>query len=139
MPLGDNKDLGFIRRNRDLVELYYGLRMVALSKESQLSSQSTQTLAIAVDPRRVKLDLVLANKHTTTACQFLLGSPLAFANSSYAVVVVGPNNSIQISRNFLFDLDSITDELDYQTSGGTPVLSIREVILTPPPVDEAPR
>jgi hypothetical protein len=127
----------WILKCRDLVELYYGARMVTATKSTQITfGASVATQILTVDPRRIGYELVLGNEDVA----FIT---VSISDTSTGITVnaliydVPPGGSIPIRRGFLTDLDSITGEL-WLLCGNTNLdVSIREIFLTPLPADES--
>lgn len=125
-----------ILKTRDLVELYYGARMVADVKETVVAFGGTLLARILKqDPRRIGYEIVLANEDAA-AQEFDLTSITGGSNNSVTAYSVAPGESEVIKRSFLTDLDSVTKEVWCTISVNTQLVSVRETFLTPAPVDE---
>jgi len=127
--------LGIVRC-RDLVQLYYGARMVTaiVEKQSVLSTTSVQQI-LAPDPRRIKYEVVFAC-NPTGPDDFEVGGQTACENGQGQEYNIAANTSIRIERSFLTDLDEVSDSLYASGDNGNITVSTREVFLQPLPVDE---
>lgn len=137
MPLpGDTADLGFIRRCRDLVQLYYGVRMVAAIIENEVQGGGGWSPLILQDPRRIRYEIIIRNADPANAAEVQIGTPPTFDLGTAQDYEVGIDQTLVIDRNFLTDLDAVTIALNFFCSNENVVISTRETFLTPPPVDE---
>lgn len=128
-----------ILRTRDLVELYYGARMVGVSLTptyfNNFSGQPTQIFK--QDPRRYKYRIVFgANGGATTATSFARTADIVAAQS--VTYQCGSGQIFVLERNFLSDLESVCEELWCLNANAGLFLSTQEWILVPAPVDEVP-
>jgi hypothetical protein len=127
----------WILKCRDLVELYYGARMVTATRHKTiLFSASVQAQILTVDPRRIGFNLVLGNEGAASILISISDTQTDIANNAllYDVPVGG---SILVNRSFLSDLDSVSSEL-WMLCGDTNLdVSVRETFLTPLPEDES--
>jgi hypothetical protein len=127
----------WILKCRDLVELYYGARMVTATKNSQIAFVAgIATQILTVDPRRIRFELVLGNEDAAFITVAISDTSTAI-NANALLYDVPPGGSIQLNRSFLTDLDSITGELWMLCSNTNLDVSIRETFLTPLPADES--
>lgn len=127
-----------ILKCRDLVQLFYGLPMVAAVIESNVEINAGDTAPIlSADPRRIKYEIVLTNAGTTTD-QIAIGTPSAIDLGTALEVGAPAGESYTIKRDFFTDLDSVCIALSAQALANNWVVSVRETFLTPAPVDEIP-
>lgn len=130
---------------QQLVELYYGVRMIAQIKESYYTVSSGATvMVLQPDPRRIRYEITFNIVDAPRAAQIFLGTPQAMdtdtAETIAAVLgtVLAPAGSFQrIERVFLSDLDAVTLPQMVRTNGASCDVSVRETFLTPLPTDEA--
>jgi hypothetical protein len=123
---------------RDLVELYYGARMVASVVESAFSFTAPQTMQIlSPDPRRIRYEIIIGNNNAAPA-QLTVGTPSADDGGNDQFYSLPDNETIIIERDFLTDLDCICLALQASCNSGACIVSVRETFLTPIPVDEMP-
>jgi hypothetical protein len=127
-----------ILRTRDLVELYYGARMVTDLVENYFPSVVNPIVILQQDPRRIRYEVIISYTTGPNPGAVVLGSPRTNAVGIGQTYWLNPGETIIVERDFLTDLDAVTIELD--NLGGTPgiVISTRETFLTPTPVDEGP-
>lgn len=128
-----------ILKCRDLVELYYGARMVTFIKQSEfsLSSSTPQTVILGRDPRRIAYELTLCS-HPGVSTTMAIGTDAEIAAGQATIYDLGPSAPIIIPRSFLTYLDAVTAGLQALVSAGDVEVSLLEIILTPAPVDEVP-
>jgi hypothetical protein len=128
-----------ILKCRDLVQLYYGARMVAVPKE-QLIFLSTLDLAVAVlgqDPRRISYEIVVTGGAGASGL-FYVGTKTEMDTNAAAVYRFVANVSTTIKRDFFTQLDAVCLPL-FVRAGIVPIeVFVREIILTPSPIDEGP-
>lgn len=137
MPSDDAIKFGILKC-RDLVELYYGVRMVTDVKETVISFDGGLSAQILnQDPRRIRYEIVLANEDVATQ-EFDLSSITGGSNNLVTAYSVAPGSTLVIERSFLSDLDSVTKQVWCAISVNTQLVSVRETFLTPAPVDEIP-
>lgn len=127
-----------ILKCRDLVQLFYGLPMVAneIYSNVQIPAGSSAPI-LSADPRRIKYEIVLTNLGATTDL-IEIGTPSALDLHQALIVGVAAGESYTIKRDFFTDLDSVCLPLSALTGTNLWVVSIRETFLTPAPVDEIP-
>lgn len=127
-----------ILKCRDLVQLFYGLPMVAGVIDSDVGIDASLVARIlSADPRRIKYEIILTNLGAT-ADQILIGEPSAIDQGKGLAVGVAAGESYTIKRDFFTDLDSVCLPLSAQAGANPWAVSIRETFLTPAPVDEIP-
>lgn len=127
-----------ILKCRDLVQLFYGLPMVANVIDSNVEIAAGDIAPIlSADPRRIKYEIILTN-FGATADQILIGTPSAIDQGTALFVGAAPGESYTIKRDFFTDLDSVCIPLSAQAGANAWIASIRETFLTPAPVDEIP-
>lgn len=139
MPaLKDNLLKYGVLKCRDLVELYYGWRMVTdiIETDNQLDSGVTGPL-LQQDPRRIAYDIIMTN-YAGTNLEVNFGKTFDLANTAAENYVVGPNSTVVVSKNFLTDLDAVTLPVFINSTGTGFQISTRETFLTPVGVDELP-
>lgn len=139
MPaLKDNLLKFGVLRCRELVELYFGWRLVAsvIEKSNNLDNTKPQ-LILGQDPRRIRYEIIVTNPDATAHNCYLDASPDAVTNiaSEYAIA---PHSSLIIERTFLSDLDAVTMPVWGQAGAAGLSVATRETFLTPAPVDEVP-
>jgi hypothetical protein len=127
-----------ILKCRDLVQLYYGARMVASLVENNPGIGATAVTVIAPDPRRIRYEVILANNDPANHIQFQIGSYGSINAGTAQIYNVEPGASLTIERDFFTDLDAVCLALEATVSAGSGVLCTRETFLTPIPVDETP-
>lgn len=135
MP-GDSKDLGVIRRCRDLVQLYYGLRFaVGIAENVWFNTAAAQQL-MQPDPRRIRYEIVLSNQDPAADLVVFLGSSEEFVNTAGIQYTVKAGETLVIERTFLTDADNVTLPVWGLWALAAAQVSTRETFLTPLPVDE---
>jgi hypothetical protein len=127
-----------ILRTRDLVELYYGARMVTDLVENFFGSFSDTYALLSQDPRRIKYEIIMANTSPSENETVQMGSPRTVASGLAQIYWMRPGETIIVTRDFFTDLDSVCIEVDVQFQGPDVQISTRETFLTPTPVDEGP-
>lgn len=126
-----------ILKCRDLVELYYGARMVtSIIENNQQGNQTTPQVLVGLDPRRIRLEIVLANRDTVNSLTANIGSPGSNNLGTSELIQLPPGGTVVIERNFLTDMESVTLPLEFQGSSSV-IYSTRETFLTPLPADES--
>lgn len=126
----------WILRCRDLVQLYYGVRMVAAIIENQpLFAVSAPAELLTKDPRRIRYEIVIANQ-TASAITVQVGTQAQVQNQNGPFYQLAPNATQVIDRNFLTDLDAVTDNVWIFANVADYACSTRETFLTPLPADE---
>lgn len=127
-----------VLRCRELVELYFGWRMVTdLVENFPYFTATEQFVLMAQDPRRIRYEIVVENLDVIPQIM-QIGSPRAFASSNAEQYSILPGDTKRIMRDFLTDLDGVTIEVDCIASALTLGITTRETFLTPAPVDELP-
>lgn len=127
-----------ILKCRDLVQLFYGVPMVASVIYSQVGIDASSVAPIlSADPRRIKYEIILTNVGATTD-QILIGAPSAIDLDSGLFIGAPAGESYTIKRDFFIDLDSVCLPLSALAGANNWAVSIRETFLTPAPVDEIP-
>jgi hypothetical protein len=137
MPDSPNIKYGILKC-RDLVELYYGARMVAALTENLyfLSATGQTQQILGADPRRISYEIIWESN--------VVGDLLYIGNQTQmdnfqAAVYKGGNESVVIKRSWLTDLDTVTLPLIARAGSTSPYeIFVREVFLTPIPIDELP-
>lgn len=137
MP-NDNAIKFGILKTRDLVELYYGARMVATIAETEPGGLvNVQNKLLGADPRRIKYEIILGNLGPVTHA-IQIGSPSAVAGGDNQIYVIPPGGTIIIERGFRADMETVCGPLDMIFDNNDVQISVRETFLTPIPVDEMP-
>lgn len=127
-----------ILKCRDLVQLFYGLPMVANVIDTFIQLQAaTSTPILGNDPRRIKYEIILTNNGDVTD-QIGIGTAADISNAAALVIGVAAGESYTIKRDFFTDLDSVCIGLSAIAGANNWFASIRETFLTPAPVDEIP-
>lgn len=122
---------------RDLVQLYYGVRMVAAITEGFFNqSANVQASLIQQDPRRIRYELIMSNGDVTDQV-FTIGTPSSFQAGNAQTYSVKPGATLIVERTFLSDFDAVTIGLDATVSSSSCNLNTRETFLTPLPADES--
>lgn len=138
--MGAPPDIRFgILKCRDLVQLYYGARMVAsvIEKETSVATADKVFQVLAADPRRIRLEITLTSI-AAAGNSLRLGRAQDTVVTSGLVFVFLPNTTYYLVRDFFTDFDAVTSPLfAYGTALGMAV-STRETFLTPIPIDELP-
>jgi hypothetical protein len=127
-----------ILKCRDLVQLYYGARLVASIIENSIGlNPGAIVKLLGQDPRRVRYEIILANTTAAAASVGINASQDAVSNifSTYAI---NAGDTLIIDRNFFTDLDAVTLSVWAEVGTGSLNISTRETFLTPAPVDEGP-
>src|ERR1700723_1909123 len=124
-----------ILRCRDLVELYYGARLVTDTRESQYAGDiNVFAQLIPADQRRIKYEIVMSN--TDAALQTaILTSPRGADAGQGQQWNLGPNAIAEKDRSFLTDGDAVTAAVFVMISSFNLQVTVRETFLTPAPVD----
>jgi hypothetical protein len=127
-----------ILRTRDLVELYFGARMVAALKETFFPAITPSSIIPIMDqdPRRVAYEINLSNFNEGFAIVFV-GSPTAMGQQQGQTYFIPAGETVQIARNFFTDLDAVAIPQSLLSESSLDV-SVRETFLTPLPADELP-
>jgi hypothetical protein len=122
---------------QQLVELYFGVRMIAIIAENEVALDGDVDVLIGPDPRRIRYEIILAQQNAAVA-QVAIGTPQSFDLGTSQFYVLGQGDTIVIERNFFDDLDAVTLPLSIQLqSESSCTVSTRETFLTPLPTDEA--
>ena len=117
---------------------YYGVPMVSFIAYSNVKPGSvSDTKVMGLDPRRIKYELALAN-FSNAPDDIVIGSKTAVDSGAAPDYEIPANTTVIITRTFLTDLDSITEEQWAFGDNGNITIYVRETILTPAPVDEVP-
>ena len=128
-----------ILKCRDLVELYYGARMVTSVTETKFSASATPYLILNQDPRRIRYEVWYDTTNLAAPTSIRIGTPAAIGSGE--AISFDPFISVYtlpLVRDFLTDLDSVCLALMVSDSSGQLIVSTRETFLTPAPVDEVP-
>jgi hypothetical protein len=135
----DSPQLKFgILKARDLVELYFGARMVANIIENEPANSGQPAPLIGADPRRIKYEIIISEGSGAAFAIAAVGSQASFDNGTSAIYSIPPGGTQVITRDFFTDLDSVCLELWGAIVGGQISFSTRETYLTPVPVDQLP-
>jgi hypothetical protein len=124
---------------RDLVELYYGWRIVSFLKEtSGPVSTGNPQLLIDQDPRRISYEITLSSASDAGVAIISIGTQTDVQQGLGQDYYLQPQTTIVVRRSFLTDLDTVCQEVWFTNADGFGDIEAREVILTPAPVDEVP-
>ena len=131
-----------ILRTRDLSTLYYGAPMVADEKYSAFTLTANTTTAILTgNPRRIQYEIVLSlNSATGSAIIQIAPRPVIEAGLAGNIALWSTEN-LTISRSFREEIDLVAKGLavNVASSATASVYAfVREVLLSPAPVDEIP-
>jgi hypothetical protein len=129
---------------QQLVELYYGVRMIAAIKESSFIVEDGDTVQVLQpDPRRIRYEIAFFASAPVGESIAYLGTPQAMDSSTAEVVLSGvvPAGGTlgvynRIERSFLSDLDLVTLPQMVRSVGFGVDVTVRETFLTPLPTDE---
>ena len=133
----DNLKFGILKC-RDLVQLYYGARMVVNIREtSPLLSPTADSIILQPDPRRIRYEILIAN-FDSAAHDVEIGSQSAIEGGVGMDYEIAANSSMVIERSFLSDMDAVTLGLSAGPANDNVSIDIRETFLTPIPADEEP-
>lgn len=137
MP-NDNAIKFGILKTRDLVELWYGARMVVQVRATLFNLQaSTVVQILQPDPRRIRYEIVFENFDPGPAT-FDLGTQAEQDSGNTLEYQVPTGASVVVTRTWLDDLEGVTLEQTASTDVANTRVGVRETILTPIPVDEMP-
>jgi hypothetical protein len=136
-PLNANTGPQGIFRTRDLVTLFYGVRMVASILEANPALNNTAPIQlIGQDPRRIRYEIILANNGDAVDTAFI-GSQASFDPGTSQQYYLNAGDTLIIERNWITDLDAVTINLWGVTSNGNIGVTTRETFLTPAGNDES--
>jgi hypothetical protein len=125
-----------IFRCRDLVTLYFGVRMVTSVIEQDIFIDSNVDPLILQDPRRIRYEIIIAAQPSSPA-SFFVGTPPSFDQGTSQQYALPENGTLIIVRDWITDGDAVTLALSFQNNTDTaPFVSTRETFLTPPGEDE---
>ncbi|MGA7885881.1 MAG: hypothetical protein WCA44_09070 [Acidobacteriaceae bacterium] len=131
-----------ILRARELATLYYGAWMVGDEKYSGFTlAEDTTTDILQTNPRRIQYEIVLSlnSADGVAVIQIAPRSQIEAGNVGNIALWAGEN--LQITRTFLTELDLVTKGLSVKvasTATASVYAFVREVLLSPAPVDEIP-
>jgi hypothetical protein len=127
-----------ILRTRDLVQLYFGARMVASVLETSPGAIVGPTVQIiSGDPRRIKYEIFLAN--ISVAADYVsIFSNGDTSTDNPQLISLPPGASEILTRTFFGDLDAVTLPVFLTPGAGSINVSVRETFLTTLPADELP-
>lgn len=130
-----------VLRTRDLVELYFGWRMVAAVTET-LNGLNTDVagLLLSQDSRRIRYEINMANPDPANPLSVGLASTLDGVDNNPQIYQIPPSSTLVVKRSFLTDLDAVTWSVFMKAVQASDLfeISTRETFLTPAPVDELP-
>jgi hypothetical protein len=137
MAIGDAVKFGTLR-TRDLVELFYGNRIVVSVIEKRFTPDSVSRLTLMTpDTRRISYEIVIINDgivgHFTA-----VGTGAAIDQNRAENFAVLPGSSIIIRRNFITEMENVCLDVVALATSADIQYSTRETFLTPAPVDEIP-
>jgi hypothetical protein len=137
MPNDDAIKFGILKC-RDLVELYYGARMVTSIVETQVTLTTDPKTILTADPRRIKYEIVMSNRDALNPASWVIGRPGSVGAATGQAYSIPPGATLVVERDFLTDMESVCLALEATVQGNTTDFSVRETFLTPIPVDEMP-
>lgn len=139
MPaLKDNLLKYGVLKCRDLVELYYGWRVVVSITETNPPVNDASTVQILqLDLRRIRYEIILANSGGGPISAFIATNP-DLVNTVPQSYFVEAGDTVQIERDFLTDMEGVTLPLWCAIANNGLFVSVRETFLTPAPIDEVP-
>lgn len=128
-----------VLRARDLAELYYGWRLVgvALPIVQIDTSSATPQQILQPDPRRYKWIVTMCNDGGNSV-ECIFGRSSDVTQGTGVPYTLATQTTLEIQRNWLADLDVVTDELWMLVENASVRVAIQQFILTPAPVDEVP-
>jgi hypothetical protein len=139
VPLKDNLLKYGVLSCRDLVELYYGARMVVSITENAFSIPDDGSVIplLLQDPRRIRYEINWQNQNAIDVV-FSYGSPAAMDLGTNEALVLAPGTGGTFERNWITDQEGVCLALSASGFAGAFGVSTRETFLTPAPVDEVP-
>ena len=137
MAIGDAVKFGILR-TRDLVELYYGARMVVTIKESYFSAVTSLKQVLGPDSRRIRYEIVIGNASNAAPFTCFVGSPASMDSLTAAFYHGAIASTLVIDRSFLTDMEAVCLPISVRPNLGSLDIGVRETFLTPAPVDEFP-
>lgn len=131
-----------ILRVRDLATLYYGVPMVADEKYSGFTlAENTTTEILTINSRRIYYEIVLSLNSSTGSALVQVGPRSQIEASNVGTIALWAGENLQINRSFREELDLVAKGLSVNVASSATAsvyAFVREVILTPAPVDEIP-
>lgn len=132
---------GWILSCQQLVELYYGVRMIAQIKESLFNiAPGVMTQILTSDPRRIRYEINVSFDDVTSDTAVAIGTPQSFDTGTVQAYQLATGSALapfagmfRVERSFLNDLDAVTLPLNCQTASSPCTVTVRETFLTPVP------
>ena len=140
MPL-DSIKYGILRA-RDIATLYYGEPMVADEKYSGFTlAANTTTEILTINSRRIYYEIVLSLNSSTGAALIQVAPRSQIEAGNVGNIALWAGENLQINRSFREELDLVSKGLSVNVASSATASVyawVREVILSPAPVDEIP-
>lgn len=131
-----------ILRGRELAALYYGAWMVADEKYSGYTlAENTTTEILQTNTRRIYYEIVLSLNSVTGSAIVQVGPRSQIEAGNVGNIALWPSENLEINRSFREELDLVTKGLSVNVASSATAsvyAFVREVILSPAPVDEIP-
>lgn len=128
-----------ILKCRDAVTQYFGWPMVVTIKETAFEASATPYLILQQDPRRIRYEIWLNPANLVTPAVMYIGSPAAIdSDNAMGIELESLVSSIPIVRDFRSDLEAVCLPVMVSDPSAQMLISVRETLLTPAPVDEVP-
>jgi hypothetical protein len=137
VPNGDNLKSGILR-TRDLVELYLAGRMVVTILENLTNTGAASPVVLLQNPSRIRYEVILGNNNVVGINGVEIASPAACDSGFGPTYFLNPGQTIVIQRDYQTDGEAVCLPLNCVPIHGVTMISTRETILTPLPVDESP-
>lgn len=124
-------------RCRDLVALLYGRRVAMTTKYTETTMTGAALQVLTKDPRRIRLEIQITFPTVSALSVARIGNQIAIQSGIGERFMSGAETTYTLDRNFFDDGDAVCEELWVTSSLGIQIISVRETLLTPLPVDEA--
>lgn len=131
-----------ILRCRDLVTLYYGVPMVTIDVYTYpVFSNGVAVQLASNNPRRIGWTLLFENFDSANPGYFrICDNPDQVVSGQALEYTVGSNSTYTVERSFLTALDAVSLPIWMAVSNSNELaVSLRETLLSPPPLDELPQ
>lgn len=113
--------------------------MVVTIKETAFEASSSPYLILQQDPRRIRYEIFLNPANLVTPAVMYIGSPAAIdSDNAIGIELESLVSSIPIVRDFRSDLEAVCLPVMVSDPSAQMLVSVRETLLTPAPVDEVP-
>ncbi len=140
MPI-DSIKYGILRA-RELATLYYGAWMVGDEKYSGFTlAEDTTTDILQTNPRRIYYEIALSLNSSTGSAIVQVAPRSQIEAGNVGNIALWPGENMQINRSFLTELDLVSKGLSVMVASSATAsvyAYVREVLLSPAPVDEIP-